>query len=85
MKSGDRTKKFFAAAAHYVLGQRSGIKVKGSPQKLRAVQEALNASRVLYEALQDPTTNLDEVLRLVEKKRESSAKFRSTVGIDWVL
>jgi len=85
MKSGDRTKKFFAAAAHYILGRRTGVKVKGSPLKLQAVQEALEASHALYEALQDPLTGLDEVLRLVERKRESSAKFRRAVGIDWVL
>jgi len=85
MKSGNRTKKFFTAAAHYILGQRSGVKVKGSSQKLQAVQEALGASRTLYEALQNPLTELDEVLRLIERKRVSSAKFRAVVGIDWVL
>lgn len=85
MKIDDRSKKFFAAAAHFILGRRSGVKVKGSPQKLQAVQGALSASRTLYEALQDPSASLEEVMQLVEKKRESSAKFRSVVGVDWVL
>ena len=85
MKSGDMPTKFFAAAAAHIMGRRSGLQVSGSPEKLEAVREVLGASRDLYRALHDPSTGLEEVTKLVERKRVSSVKFRNAVGLDWIL
>jgi hypothetical protein len=76
--------KFFRACARFIVGESTGVRIKGSPQRLRTFQEVLCASRDLYEAL-EATKPLSEVGPLIERKSRAAAEFKSETGISWIL
>ena len=80
--SGDL--QFFRACARFVVGESTGVSIKGSPERLRSLQEVLNATRDLYRALED-VRPLSEVGPLIERKSRAAAQFRSETGISWIL
>lgn len=70
--------------ARFILGESTGVKIKGTPARVEAFQEVLSASRELYKALCSQRPLL-EIKTLIEKKNIASAKFRSVTGITWTL
>ncbi len=81
----DSRKKFFAAAASYILGEKPGVKLSGTSEKLKATQGALTASRELYEALNDPASGMQDIAQLLETKHRMAAQFEKETGIRWIL
>lgn len=72
------------ACAKYILGEASGVKLKGSPETLEAFQRVLFASRDLYSALQQ-RRSLEEIRDLLRKKKSAADSFRSVTGLKWLL
>ena len=78
-------KSFHAAAAAYILGKSTGIKLQGSQKRIKATQGILEASKDLYQELNSPNTNLQKVSSLLEAKRKASSLFTQVTGINWIL
>ena len=78
-------KTFHAAAAAYILGEKSNIKLRGSSKRIKATHNVLKASRDLYEELNNPKASLKSVTRLLENKRRTSTEFKQVTGISWLL
>ena len=72
------------ASARYILGESTGVKIKGSSNKMKAFQEVLSASKGLYDALCEERS-LDEIMTLVEAKKAAASNFRKITGILWRL
>jgi hypothetical protein len=72
------------ACARYILGESTGVKIKGSPERRDAIHRVLTASKALYEALSS-NRSLDEVNVLIERKRAAAQEFKKIVGITWQL
>lgn len=72
------------ACANYVLGKSTGIKIKGSPEKIRVFHEVLSASRTLYVALCE-SKSLKHVQKLIEKKQLAAEEFKKLTGNIWFL
>ena len=72
------------ASARYILGESTGVKIKGAPNKMEAFQEVLSASKTLYDALCEERS-LDEIMTLVEAKKTAASNFRKITGILWRL
>ena len=81
----DQQKKFFAAAASYILGEKSGVKLVGSSGKLDVARDAIHASRELYEALSDTTSGMKKIKALLEIKHQRASQFEHETGIRWIL
>jgi hypothetical protein len=75
---------FFRACARFIVGESTGVSIKGSSDRLRSLQEVLHASRDLYRAL-EAVKPLSEVGPLIERKSRASARFRDETGISWIL
>ncbi|NDF13477.1 MAG: hypothetical protein EB060_11780 [Proteobacteria bacterium] len=75
---------FVRACAKFVLGESTGVRIKGSPGRLAALQEVLHASRDLYVALESAKP-LSVVGPLIERKSRAAAKFKSETGTPWLL
>jgi hypothetical protein len=78
-------KTFHAAAATYILGEKSNVKFRGSSKRIKVTQNALKASRDLYEELNNPKASLKSVTRLLENKRRASTEFKQVTGTSWLL
>jgi len=78
-------KAFHVAVAAYILGEKSNIKIQGSPERITATKKVVNASKALFEELNNPGATLKSVTRLLENKRVASVGFQQVTGIRWLL
>ncbi len=78
-------KTFHAAAAAYILGKKSNVKLSGSKEKINATHNVLNASKELYKELNNPEASLKSVSQLLENKRLTSIEFKQVTGVSWLL
>lgn len=78
-------KSFHAAAASYIMGTGTGVKLSGSREKIVATKNVLEASRKLYAELNHPQASLKKVSNLLESKRKASKEFQQVTGINWLL
>ncbi len=77
---------FFAAAAAYLAGKvGSGafLKLRGKPDELRAVVDALVASKVFQDELRRPGATIDSVIEKMNMKNMTAAKFKQITGKSW--
>ena len=72
------------ASARYILGETTGVKIKGSPERVKAFQDVVVASRTLYEALCNQLP-MSEITRLIESKRVAAENFKRVTGNTWSL
>jgi hypothetical protein len=77
-------KNLMKASARYILGESTGVQIKGSSERIKTFQEVLTASKDLYDALCEERS-LDEIVTLSETKKKAAADFRKITGITWRL
>ena len=84
MSTSSTYDKMIKASARYILGESTGVKLKGSPDKIQAFQDVVVASRSLYEALcnQKPMT---DIVSLIETKKKAAENFKRVTGNTWPL
>ena len=78
-------KKFFAAAATYIVGKSTGVKIQGSQNRIQATREILHVSKALYEALHKSDVRIEDISALLELKHTKAQKFKKETGLHWVL
>ena len=76
---------FFSGVALCILGERSSMKLRGTPDKVGITQQVIVASRNLLEALEHPQTTLPEIKALLETKKEKAQEFKGKTGVTWIL
>ena len=74
-----------ASIPRYIIGAQAGISVKGSQKRVDAFCDAALKSRELYKALNEDDITLNEVLDLIQKKKESCRQFKDVTGLSWRL
>lgn len=84
-KKLNELRSFHAAAASYIMGNSTGIKLQGSKQRIAATKNILEASKDLYNELNSPEASLEKVSSLLQKKRKASKEFQQVTGINWLL
>lgn len=77
-------KNLMRAAAKFILGERSDVRIKGSGERVSTFKEALRASRALYDAL-SRRDSLEVVAPLIERKHAAARKFHDVTGLRWIL
>lgn len=75
---------FMKACARCILGESTGVKMKGSPESLESLQRVLVASRDLYGALKQGRP-LEEIRVLLDEKHRAAKEFKSVTGLKWRL
>lgn len=74
-----------AGFAAWVVRKPSGIAIKGSPEEISAIQEALTASRDFRDTLCTEGVKMADVMSKLERKRKAAEKFESVMGYSWPL
>ena len=87
MKSQSRNNQSYlmASIARHIAGEKISLRIKGSSDKIKVTQEAIHASKDLFEELNRPTPTLDRIFELVEKKNIKAQEFTRVTGLCWVL
>ena len=78
-------KQFHAAAAAYILGEKSNVVLKGSQKRINATREVLHASKALYEELNSSNATISTIASHLDSKRKASENFHAITGIRWLL
>lgn len=79
---------FFASVAAYLAGKvASGtfLKVRGKPDELRAIADALVASKAFQDELKRPGATIDSVIDKMNLKNMTAQKFKQITGKNWPL
>lgn len=77
---------FFAAVAAYLAGKVSSgafLKLRGTPDELRAVADAIVASKAFQDELKKPDATIDSVIDKMNVKNTTAAKFQEITGNKW--
>lgn len=79
---------FFAAMAAYLAGKNSSgafLKVRGTPEELRAISDALAASKALQDEINNPSATIDSVINKLNAKNNASEAFLKLTNKIWPL
>lgn len=79
---------FFAAVAAYLAGKiASGafLKLRGKPDELRAIADAIVASKAFQDELKRPGATIDSVIEKMNLKNVTAQKFKQITGQVWPL
>ena len=80
---------FFAGAAAYILGramkQTLPIKIKGTPEQLRAITDAIISSKIFQKEINRPGASIDSVIEKLQLRNMSKEQFRRITNKQWPL
>lgn len=81
---------FFAGAAAYIMGKGTQainlpIKIKGTPQQIQAITDAIVSSRRFQEEISKPGATVDSVIEKLRLRNLSKQQFETIVGLPWPL
>jgi len=78
----------FASVAAYLAGKiasGSFLKLRGKPEELRAMADAIVASKAFLDELKRPGATIDSVIDKMNLKNVTTAKFKQITGQNWPL
>lgn len=76
---------FFATCAAWLVGKATNMKVRGSEQEVRAVSNAMMASRRFQDELRRPGATVESVMEKLGLKHATAREFERILGIAWPL
>ena len=78
-------KLFFASAGAWLIGKLTNIKIRGSAEEVRAVANAMLASKRFQEELNKPGASVESVVAKLNLKHASAKEFERILGVPWPL
>ena len=82
-------KLFFASVAAYLassaVAPKLPIKVRGNPQEMQALTDAIMSSKEFQSKIRKPGARVEDVLRSMNLKNMSRQRFKQLTGKDWPL
>jgi hypothetical protein len=70
-----------ASSAAYILGMKPKIEIKGTSEEIKVFKEVLEASKDLYNDLQESSN--DQVKKTLNSKNKKAEKFNQIFGWLW--
>jgi hypothetical protein len=74
---------FFASVAAWLVGRATHVKVRGSPEEIRAVANAMTASKRFQDEIARPGASVESVMQKLGLKQASAKEFERTLGVPW--
>jgi uncharacterized membrane protein (DUF106 family) len=80
-------KLFFTSVLNSITtgNMKSMFRIKGEPEKLRALSKAIQATKEYYDELKNPNSTVESVMKKLQKKHEVAQEFKDITGKDWPL
>ena len=79
------SKLFFVASGAWVMGRPVSVKLCGTEQEVKAMSEALAATRAFVEELNDRESTTESVVSKLQQKHEAAGRFEETLKLQWLL
>lgn len=78
-------KLFFTGLAAWILHKSSKLKIKGSPQEIEAIANAIQSSRAFQDEIRKPGATVDSVMQKLKLKHARGAEFERILGVPFPL
>lgn len=78
-------KLFFASLVAYLAGSKSIVKLKATPEQIKAISNAVMASKDFQEEIKKDGATIESVISKMRLKNLAAAEFKATTGKDWPL
>ena len=78
-------RKLFVSVAAFILGEPPQVTITGNRDRVTATLRAAQASKALYEALSNPTTDMGRIKILLRSKHRAARNFKKKTGTKWLL
>lgn len=76
---------FLAGVAAWLVGRASKLKVRGTPDEVDALKNALMASKKFQDELNRPGASVQSVMDKLQLKNITAQEFERTLGVPWPL
>lgn len=76
---------FLAGVAAWLIGRPSHLKIRGTPDEVEALQNALMASRRFRDELNRPGATVQSVMDKLQLKNITAQEFERKLGVPWPL
>ncbi len=76
---------FMAGVAAWFLNKPSNLKLRGTPEQVEVLKNALMASRKFREELEKPGASVQSVMDKLQLKNATAREFERKLGIPWPL
>jgi hypothetical protein len=73
----------FKVTGRYILEGGRVPSLSGDETQVKAIRDAMNASRRLYEALCSSSANLDTITEMVHARQVAAIEFKRVIGREW--
>lgn len=78
-------KLFFTGLAAWILHKASKLKIKGSPQEIEAIANAIQSSRAFQDEIRKPGATVDSVMAKLKLKYARGEEFSRILGVPFPL
>lgn len=78
-------KLFFASLVSYLNGGKSPVKLKASPEQIKAIAHVVQASKEFQEEIKNPEATIDSITEKMRQKNLAIAEFVEITGKFWPL
>lgn len=78
-------KLFFASLVAYLAGAKSIIKLKATPEQVKAIAAAVVASKEFQDEVKRDGATIESVIEKMRQKNLTAAEFRKITGKPWPL
>lgn len=76
---------FFAAVGAWLVGRTTNMKIRGNAEEIKAVANAMIASRKFQQELSRPGATVESVMQKLGLKHGSAREFEKILGVPWPL
>lgn len=76
---------FLAGIASAVLGCPPHIKVRGTPDQIEAIRNAVEAARAFQAELERPGAMVQDIMDKLQMKNLAAEEFKARLGLPWPL
>ena len=76
---------FFASVGAWLVGKAVNMKIRGTPDEIQAVSNAMMASRRFQEELNRDGATVESVMQKLGLKHATAREFERVLGVPWPL
>jgi len=76
---------FFASVGAWLVGKAVNMKIRGTPEEIQVVSNAMMASRRFQDELSRPGATVESVMQKLGLKHASAREFERILGVPWPL
>jgi hypothetical protein len=74
---------FLAGITSAVLGKQSFLKIKGTPDEVDVIKQALKASRDLHDEIENPNATVQSIMSRLNIKNHAASEFQKVLNLPW--